>query len=93
MYQLTIIHAQGKMMDDADLAHEVQEALIASALSARKPGLTSPDGRCIWCRDEAAVAGTAFCSAECGEDYFRNEHQLKQHYIPSKYPAENSGNK
>jgi hypothetical protein len=81
------------MMDDADLAHEVQEALIASALSARKPGLKSPDGRCIWWRDEAAVAGTAFCSAECGEDYVRNEHQMKQRYAPSKYPSDNPGNK
>lgn len=81
------------MMDDADLAHEVLEALIASALSARKPGLKSPDGRFIWCRDEAAVAGAAFCSAECGKDYVRNEHQMKQRYVPSKYPADNSGNK
>lgn len=80
-------------MDDADLAYEVQEALIASALSARKRGLTSSDGKCIWCRDEAAVAGTAFCSAECGEDYVRNEHQVKQRYIPSQYLHDNSGNK
>lgn len=79
-------------MDDADLAHEVQEALIASALSAREPGLTSPDGMCIWCRDEPVVAGTAFCSAGCGEDYFRNEYQVKQRYVPSKYPGDNSGN-
>lgn len=78
-------------MDDADLAYEVQEALIASALSARKPGLTSPDGRCIWCRDEAAVANTAFCSAECGEDFFRNERQGKQRYVPSdERPADNA---
>jgi hypothetical protein len=75
-------------MDDADLAHEVQEALIASALSARKPGLKSPDGRYIWCRDD-----TAFCSAECGEDYFRNEHQMKQRYVPSKNPSDNPVNK
>nr|WP_071941175.1 hypothetical protein [Pantoea agglomerans] len=79
-------------MDDADLTHEVQEALIASALSARKPGLTSPDGRCLWCRYETVVASTAFCSAGCGEDYFRNEHQVKQRYVPSKYPGDNSGN-
>lgn len=77
-------------MDDADL---VQEALIASALSARKPGLTSPDGRCIWCRDEAAVANTAFCSAECGEDFFRNERQGKQRYVPSERPADDAGKK
>lgn len=71
-------------MDDADLAQEIQEALIASALSARKPGLKSPDGKCIWCRDEAAVAGTAFCSAECGEDYFRYERQGRQRHAPAK---------
>ena len=34
-------------MDDADIAKYTEEAIIAAALSARQPGLKSPDGMCI----------------------------------------------
>ncbi|MEG3113287.1 MULTISPECIES: hypothetical protein [Pantoea] len=65
-------------MDDADLAQEREEALITAALSARQPRLKSPDGKCIWCKDEPVVSDTAFCSAECGEDYSRHTREMKQ---------------
>ena len=52
-------------MDDVDLAQEREEAHLAASLAARKSKLTSPNGLCVWCKDEAVVAETAFCSAEC----------------------------
>ncbi|WP_437615257.1 hypothetical protein [Erwinia sp. V71] len=65
-------------MDEVDLAQEREEAHISASLSARKPRLTSPDGKCIWCKDEPAVTDTAFCSAECGEDHGKYEREKKQ---------------
>lgn len=67
-------------MDDADLAQELEAALIASAMSARRPGLKSPNGICIWCEEEPVVANSAFCSADCGQDYFKHEREVKQRY-------------
>ncbi|CAH6385232.1 Uncharacterized protein EbC_pEb17200380 (plasmid) [Erwinia billingiae Eb661] len=77
-------------MDDADLSQETEAAFISNALSARKPALKSPDGKCLWCRDEPVVAGTAFCCAECGEDYARHERQMKQGHRSKKYPSDPS---
>jgi len=65
-------------MDDADLAQEIEQSLVNGALSNREPMLTSPDGKCIWCKDEPVVPKSAFCSAECGEDYFKHERERKQ---------------
>jgi hypothetical protein len=65
-------------MDDADLAQEREEAAITDALSARQPRLKSPNGMCIWCKDEPVVPNTAFCSADCGEDYFKHKREMKQ---------------
>lgn len=65
-------------MDDVDLAQEREEAHLAASLSARKPRLVSRNGNCIWCTDEAIVANTAFCSAECGEDYHKHQRKMKQ---------------
>lgn len=65
-------------MDDADLAQELEAALITTAMSARMPGVKSPDGNCIWCQDEPIVADTAFCSADCGEDYVKHQREMKQ---------------
>lgn len=65
-------------MDDVALAQEREEAHLAASLSARKARLTSLDGKCIWCKDEAVVANTAFCSAECDEDYRKHQRKLKQ---------------
>lgn len=47
-------------MDDVDLAQEREEAHLAASLAARKTKLTSPNGLCVWCKDEAVVAETAF---------------------------------
>ncbi|MBN7122862.1 hypothetical protein BSU01_14250 [Erwinia billingiae] len=69
-------------MDEADLAQEREEALITAAMSARKPGLKSPNGMCIWCKEEPVVANSAFCSADCGEDYFKHEREAKHRYSP-----------
>ncbi|MGE9550428.1 hypothetical protein ACQPT2_04215 [Erwinia amylovora] len=68
-------------MDDADMAQVREEALITSAMSARQPGLKSPNGKCIWCEDEPIVADTAFCSAECGEDYHKYQREKKQRLV------------
>lgn len=65
-------------MDDADLAQELEAVLITNAMSARQPGLKSKDGKCIWCEDEPVVADTAFCSADCGEDYVKHKREMKQ---------------
>ncbi|KAA5972780.1 hypothetical protein [Pantoea sp. M_9] len=65
-------------MDDVDLAQEREAAHLESALFARKPRLVSTTGNCIWCRDESVVADTAFCSAECGEDYHKHQREMKQ---------------
>lgn len=65
-------------MDDVDLAQEREEAHLAASLSARKSRLTSPNGMCIWCKEEAVVADTAFCSAECDEDYHKYQREMKQ---------------
>ena len=64
-------------MDDADLAQELEQAIIAGALDKREPQLTSTDGKCIWCKDEPVVPKSAFCSAECGDDYFKSEREKK----------------
>lgn len=65
-------------MDDADLAYEQEKAILSEALSARKPSIKSPDGMCIWCKDEPVVALTAFCSADCGEDYAKHNRGVTQ---------------
>lgn len=65
-------------MDDADLAQEREQAIITAALSARETSLKSPDGLCLWCRDEPIVANFAFCSADCGEDYSKHKREMKQ---------------
>ncbi|SFN30842.1 hypothetical protein SAMN05428971_0953 [Candidatus Pantoea varia] len=65
-------------MDDVDLAQAREEAHLAASLAARKSKLQSPDGLCIWCKDEAVVAETAFCSSECDEDYHKHQREKKQ---------------
>ena len=65
-------------MDDADLAQEREQAIITAALSARETSLKSPDGLFLWCRDEPIVANSAFCSADCGEDYSKHKREMKQ---------------
>lgn len=65
-------------MDDVDLAQEREEAHLAASLAARKSKLTSPNGLCVWCKDEAVVAETAFCSAECDEDYHKYRREQRQ---------------
>lgn len=65
-------------MDDADLAQAREEAHLFASMSARVPRLVSRDGKCIWCEDEPVVADTAFCSAECGEDYHKHKREIKQ---------------
>lgn len=65
-------------MDDADLASELELSFVKVALSVREPGIKSPDGMCIWCLDEPVVEGTAFCSADCGEDYGKRNREVKQ---------------
>lgn len=65
-------------MDEADLAQERDQALLTQALSAREPGLKSPDGMCIWCKDEPVVPNSAFCSADCGEDYLKHKREMQQ---------------
>ncbi|ORM64552.1 hypothetical protein PRCB_16640 [Pantoea rodasii] len=65
-------------MDDVDLAQEREEAHLAASMSARIPRLVSRNGNCIWCADEPIVAATAFCSAECGEDYHKHKREMKQ---------------
>lgn len=75
-------------MDDADVAQELEAALITLAISGRKPALKSKDGLCIWCEDEPIVADTAFCSAECGEDYSKHAREMKQRGTGSTYRGE-----
>ncbi|VFP78904.1 Conserved hypothetical protein [Candidatus Erwinia haradaeae] len=65
-------------MDEADLAQKREQDMIKAALSSRERSLQSPDGKCIWCKDEIIVVGTAFCSAECGDDYNKYQREMKQ---------------
>ncbi|ARF49688.1 hypothetical protein [Pantoea stewartii] len=65
-------------MDEVDLAQQLEQAIIAAALENRKKSPVSPDGKCIWCKDEPVVDKTAFCSADCGVDYFKHEREMKQ---------------
>lgn len=69
---------ESTVMDEADLAQEREEAIRNAALAARQQRLTSPDGRCIWCKDEPVVANTAFCSAECDEDYHKHQREIRR---------------
>ncbi|NEG62981.1 hypothetical protein GQQ23_11605 [Pantoea agglomerans] len=62
-------------MDEVDLAQEREEAHLAASLAARKTRLKSPNGLCIWCKDEPVVAETAFCSSEC--DKHRREQSQR----------------
>ncbi|MHA6311445.1 MULTISPECIES: hypothetical protein [Pantoea] len=70
-------------MDDADLAQQLEQAIITAALVNRQPSLTSPDGLCIWCEDQPVVASTAFCSAECGVDYHKYQREMQQRHTES----------
>lgn len=65
-------------MDDIDLAQEREEARLSAALFARAPRLVSRNGNCIWCTDEPVIADTAYCSAECDEDYHKHHREMKQ---------------
>lgn len=69
-------------MDDADLAQEIEQAIILTALVNRQQRPESPDGMCIWCEDQNTVADTAFCSAECGVDYNKFQRELKYRKPP-----------
>lgn len=64
-------------MDDADLAQELEQAIIQSSLVSRQKSPKSPDGRCIWCKDQPVVAETAFCSADCGVNYNKHLREMK----------------
>ncbi|MCU5775143.1 hypothetical protein N5923_23205 [Erwiniaceae bacterium BAC15a-03b] len=68
-------------MDIADLAQEREETILDAALSAREIRLKSPDGMCIWCKDEPVVVNTAFCSAECGDDYAKYQREQLQRRV------------
>lgn len=68
-------------MDDVDLAQEREEAHLAASLAARKAKLKSPNGLCIWCKDEPVVAETAFCSSECDEDYHKHRREQSQRIV------------
>jgi hypothetical protein len=63
-------------MDEADLAQKHVEAHLQAAFLARKSRPRSLNGMCIWCKYEPVVAETAFCSAECGEDYFKRKREM-----------------
>ncbi|MDI3441602.1 hypothetical protein QLG07_19230 [Erwinia sp. V90_4] len=65
-------------MDDADLAQELEQAIIQSSLVSRQKSPKSPDGMCIWCEDQPVVPDTAFCSADCGVDYNKHVREMKQ---------------
>ncbi len=68
-------------MDEVDLAQEREEAHLAASLAARKTRLKSPNGLCIWCKDEPVVAETAFCSSECDEDYHKHRREQCQRVV------------
>lgn len=63
-------------MDEIDLAQIREHEILTAALSRRRLRLSSPDGMCIWCRDMPVIPGTAFCSADCGDD-FDKEQRLR----------------
>lgn len=71
-------------MDEADLAQEREQAILAAALSTRQRSLESPNGKCIWCKDEPVVPDTAFCSADCGEDHYKHSREMK-HRISGEF--------
>ncbi|WP_191938067.1 hypothetical protein IFU37_009605 [Pantoea agglomerans] len=68
-------------MDEVDLAQEREEAHLAASLAARKTRLKSPNGLCIWCKDEPVVAETAFCSGECDGDYHKHRREQSQRVV------------
>ncbi|ARF50942.1 hypothetical protein [Pantoea stewartii] len=65
-------------MDEIDLAQEQEITLREAALAARKQRPVSLDGNCIWCKDEPVIANTAFCSAECDDDYHKYQREMRQ---------------
>ncbi|VFP80145.1 DUF2116 family Zn-ribbon domain-containing protein [Candidatus Erwinia haradaeae] len=65
-------------MDEADLAQKREQDMIKAALLGREKSLQSSNGKCIWCKEEAIVVDTAFCSAECGDDYNKYQREMKQ---------------
>lgn len=57
-------------MDELDQLQEQDELRLKAALDKRKPMIKSANGMCVWCHDEPiSDVSSAFCSAECGEDY------------------------
>lgn len=70
-------------MDDADLAQELEQAIIQASLVSRQKSPKSPDGMCIWCEDQPVVPDTAFCSADCGVDYNKHVREMKQRGVSS----------
>ncbi|MBK0003350.1 hypothetical protein [Erwinia sp. S38] len=65
-------------MDDADLAQELEAAIITIALLNRPSRIKGLNGKCVWCEDQPVVANTAFCSAECCEDHRKHTRELEQ---------------
>lgn len=65
-------------MDEIDAAQRQEELLLNTALANRVKALKSPNGMCIWCHDEPIVTSSAFCSADCGEDYGKRQREMKQ---------------
>lgn len=65
-------------MAEFDLAKKYVKEHFETASLSRKLRLKSITGMCIWCRYEGVVAKTAFCSAECCEDYFKYQREMSQ---------------
>jgi hypothetical protein len=62
------------VMDEADRAHQESEALLAEQLrngAKVVPYLPKPDGYCMTCFAELAIAGARFCKppAICAKNY------------------------
>ena len=70
-------------MDDADLAQELEQAIIQASLVSRQKSPKSPDGMCIWCEDQPVVPDTAFFSSDCGVDYNKHVREMKQRGVSS----------
>lgn len=60
------------MSDIIDQGNENAELFLQSALSNRRAASLAPVGHCYYC-DETVQRGVLFCSADCRDDWQRED--------------------
>jgi hypothetical protein len=69
------------MADDIDRANDQAQAILELQLRQRKPTLPH-NGKCHFCEDDITTG--AFCSAECRDDFEKQEQARRRNGRPNE---------